>query len=139
MNEQFLKNFKEIERLSVQGNEYVDQQEPLKGLQCFVEALELLPDPKEQWEAGTWLYTALGDTFFQLGRYDEAIENLSFALLCPEGSENPFILLRLGQSLYEMEDFEQAREFLLTSYRLEGYDIFAGEDQKYFDFIQLGL
>ena len=49
-------------------------------------------------------------------------------------TDNPFILLRLGENYLEMEDETNATEFLLRAYMLEGEKIFK-EDWKYFQWL----
>ena len=123
--------YEKIQQLSQQGNSFVDKSKLSKAIQCFEEAIQLLPNPKEDWEASTWLYTALGDTYFQDKQYHEALLNLSSAFKCPNGLGNPFIMLRMGESLYEIADMAKAREYLLQAYMLVGPDIFKGEDPGY--------
>ena len=55
---------------------------------------------------------------------------------CPNGVSNPYVLFRLGQSLVETQDNNQAREFLLRAYMLVGDDIFWDEDEKYYNVIK---
>jgi hypothetical protein len=50
---------------------------------------------------------------------------------------NPFIHLRLGQSLFEQGDMERAESELLQAYMLAGKDIFSEDDTKYERFISL--
>ena len=69
----------------------------------YLEALYLVPEPKYNWAASTWIYTALGDTCYINGDFSAAKEFLFNAINCPDGIENPFIMLRLGESLYELE------------------------------------
>ena len=33
-----------------------------------------MPEPKDDWEAATWLYVALGDAYFFLEKYEEAVD-----------------------------------------------------------------
>ncbi len=44
--------------------------------------------------------------------------------------------MRLGQSAFEIGKMEEAREYLLRAYMLEGDDIFSDEDEKYLDCIR---
>ena len=55
---------------------------------------------------------------------------------CPNGVSNPYVLFRLGQSLVEMNDESEAKEFLLRAYMLVGDDIFCDEDEKYYNVIK---
>lgn len=125
-----------IEEYTEQGNDYCDDEQWNEALECFNKALELLPEPKDQWEASTWIYTALGDAYFFLYEYEVALDNFKRARMCPDGMANPFILLRLGQSYYEVGDFENAKRHFIETYMMEGEDIFDEEDEKYFELIR---
>lgn len=107
-----------------------------KAIVCFNKALELLPDPKDEWEAATWIYTALGDAFFFLNDYETAITNLNLARMCPDGIANPFILLRLGEAFYELGELQLSQKHLMEAYMMEGTEIFEDEDEKYFELIK---
>lgn len=131
--------YNQIEVYSEQGNDYCDNEEWEKAIMCFDKALELLPEPKEDWEAATWLYVALGDAFFFSEKYEEALVNLNCARICPDGMANPFILLRLGESYYELGEMELAKRYLLEAYMIEGTEIFEYEDGKYFDIVRILL
>ena len=107
-----------------------------KALKKYKKALDLVPLPKEEWEASTWIYSAIGDTYFLKEKYKTASTYFYNALNCPDGISNPFILLRLGQSLFEIQDLEKSKEYLLRAYMIEGYIIFYNEDDKYFSLIK---
>lgn len=125
------KTYKKITSLSNRADKCAEKGELDKAKQLFLEALAYVPLPKYNWEASTWLYTALGDVSYLDGKYDSAIEYLNEALKCPDGIGNPFILLRLGESFYESHNMEKARKYLIQAYMCEGAEIFEGEDKKY--------
>ena len=130
------KTYNEIVTLSEQGDELVDCKELLEAIEKYNNALELLPNPKYIWEASTWIYTAIGDTYFLNNQFQEALDFLFESLKCPDGLENPFVLLRIGECFYELKGFDKAKEYLLQAYMYDGMDIFEGEDVKYFDVIK---
>lgn len=107
-----------------------------QALEKYLVALDMVPAPKTDWEASTWLYTVIGDTYLIKDDYEMAKSNFYNALNCPDGISNPLILLRLGESLFECGELEKAKEYLLKAYMLEGYKIFFEEDDKYFDLIK---
>lgn len=41
-----------------------------KALIKYKNALDLLPLPKEEWKVSTWIYSAIGDTYFLKNDYD---------------------------------------------------------------------
>ena len=128
--------YEQIENYSEQGNDYCDEEEWEKAIMCFEKAFKLLPEPKDDWEAATWLYVAIGDAFYFWEKYEEALENLNCARMCPDGMANPFIFLRMGQCYYEIENYAKAEEYLLRAYMLEGNEIFEDEEEKYMDLIK---
>ncbi|REK76863.1 tetratricopeptide repeat protein [Paenibacillus paeoniae] len=121
----------QIVQLCKQGNTLFEKGQTDQAIESYTAALELVPLPKHEWDTSTWIYTAIADTYFHKGNYEIAKNNLLNALNCPDGISNPFILLRLGESLFECGEFDQAKEYLLRAYMLEGYKIFFNEDDKY--------
>ena len=130
------KIYAQIIRLCEEGDSLIDEEEFDKAIEKYSNALELVPLPKTDWEASTWIFTALGDTYFINEDYDMAKNNFYNALNCPDGFSNPLILMRLGESLFECGELEKAKEYLLKAYLLEGYKIFNEEDDKYFELIR---
>ncbi len=128
--------YSEIERLCAEGDEHVESKEFDSALAAFSQAWHLLPEPKEQWSAGTWILVAIGDTQFLAGDFSESHEAFSFAVMHPGGFGNPFIHLRLGQTALELGETREAGNELIRAYALEGASIFVNEDPKYFDFLK---
>lgn len=56
-----------IEELSETGNEAMESEDYTKAISCFQEALDILPEPKEDWEAYLWLAGSIGDAHFMMG------------------------------------------------------------------------
>src|SRR4051794_13294551 len=54
-------------------------------------ALQLIPEPRHDWAASTWVLGSLGDVLFRLGRHQEAHAALSEAVTCPGGAANAFL------------------------------------------------
>ena len=98
-------------------------------------AWNLLPDPKENSEAATWIQTAIGDAHFLGGNYAAALTALECAMRCPDAIGNPFIHLRLGQAQFELGDKEAAADELMRAYMGAGAEIFAEEAPKYLEYL----
>jgi len=124
-----------IKRLCTENDSLADARRFAEAKSCFDQALSLLPVPPHEWEAATWIYTALGDTHFLAAEYEKARTALTHVMLCPKALENPFIWLRRGQVFFELGDTRQAEDSLASAFMLGGKDIFNGEDPKYADFI----
>lgn len=105
----------------------------IKSGSLMAAILENTPEPKEDWEAYLWLVGSIGDAHFMMGNYGKSLEFFRKCYNIGE-TDNPFILLRLGENYLEMEDETNATEFLLRAYMLEGEKIFK-EDWKYFQWL----
>jgi Flp pilus assembly protein TadD len=55
-----------ITELSDEGNELAEDDNFEAAVAKFSEALELIPAPKTDWEAATWLYASIGDMYYSL-------------------------------------------------------------------------
>jgi tetratricopeptide (TPR) repeat protein len=136
MKELDTKTHKKIKEFSKLGDSFFDDKNYDLALKQYNFALELVPLPKNDWEASTWLYTAIGDVYFAQNLFDKASNAFYEALNCPGGIGNPFIYLRLGQSLFELNNIEKSEEYLMSAYMLEGKKIFKGEKKKYLKHLQ---
>lgn len=125
-----------VTALSQEGNRHMDMGNWSKARTVFEQALTLLPDPKDEWEAATWLNASLGDANFAAKDYMRARTALIDALNCPDGQANAFIHLRLGEVSLELGEPDRAREHLLRAYMLGGEELFASEPPRYRQFIR---
>ena len=124
--------FDEITRLSNEGNELLDvQHDTYSAYNVFESALELLPEPANEWEAFSWLQSSMGECKFIEKTYSEAYEHFRQAYNALVLNANAYILLRIGECAFELQ-LEHAQEFLLQAYMVAGKDIFNGEDKKYY-------
>lgn len=130
------KIYDRVTELSVAGDELAAESMYGYAAEKYMEALRLLPLPAVQWEAAGWLLTALGDVSFLAGKFSEAADYLYQALNCPATQDNPFVHLRLGQSLLGQADLQSAEQHLLKAYMLGGDEIFESEDPVYFNTIK---
>lgn len=123
----------EIDRLCAQGDAHADQQRYPDALALYWMAWDLLPEPKIDCEAATWILAAVGDANF-LGRdYVAGCDNLSTVMHCPGGMQIAFLHMRLGQCQYELGDHARAAVELRLAYDAGGPDLFTCEDPKYLE------
>lgn len=130
------KLFKKIEIICEKGEEQLEAEEYKIAIETFMQAYDLVPDPKIHWNVSTWILTALGDAHFMLGDWASLEEATGFAMLCPEGAINPYLHLRLGQAHFELGNMEPAKEQLVKAFEAEGAELFGDDDPKYLAFAQ---
>ena len=95
----------------------------------------MLPEPKTDWEAATWILAAIGDADFLSGDFTAAHEHLSHAMYCPDAIGNPFLHLRLGQAQFELGNMGRAADELMRAYMGLDGEAWLDEDPKYLDFL----
>jgi len=128
-----------VVRLSKEGDQQAETGHYREAVEKYIEALDLLPEPKTDWEACTWLLAAIGDANFRSHNYEHARAALTGAMHCPGAIGNPFIHLRLGQSQFELGNMQRANDELARAYMGAGKEIFDQEDQKYFTHLKTVL
>lgn len=126
----------QITRLCDEGNELAEQGEFAAALKAFKSAWELLPEPKTNWAAATWVLAAMGDTHFLAGDFVNGRDDLLVAMHCPDAIGNAFLHLRLGQCQFELGDLPKAGDELARAYMGAGSEIFEAEDAKYFTYLK---
>lgn len=125
-----------IDQLCQKGDKFAQIDQLDDALDQYEAAWELLPDPKNQWPAATWILMAAGDIYFGHRHFVAARNALREAIESPGGEDNEFLWLRLGQSLFELDDLNGAADALEMALQLNGEDLFADEDPKYLNFIK---
>ncbi|MGE8678547.1 MAG: tetratricopeptide repeat protein [Achromobacter marplatensis] len=125
-----------IQDFCSKGDRLANEREFDAAISSYNSAWELIPEPKNEWEASTWVLGAIADACFLGGYMGSAEEALEYAMTCPGGVGNPFLHLRFGQVLYERGKMERATQELMRAYMGEGEDIFLVEDKKYLDFLR---
>jgi tetratricopeptide (TPR) repeat protein len=131
--------YQEILVLSHEADRALDPGGFDTALGLYNDALQLVPEPLNDWNATTWLLASIGNAAFFAGYFDVAIEALTDAVLAPNGLGNPFIHLRLGQSSFELGDFRRAADELLRAYMALGDKCFEREDPKYREFLGMQI
>lgn len=99
-------------------------------------AWSLVPRPQERWSETIWILGAFVDAYFLSGRLEQARTALDRAMACPDGPEQPFLQLRLGQILLDAGDEDGAAIALARAYRDVGEDIFVNEADRYLAFLK---
>jgi tetratricopeptide (TPR) repeat protein len=129
------KIYSQVLDLSAEGDQLAESRHYREAIAKYNAAWGLVPEPKDQWEASTWLLAAIGDACFLSGHFESGAEAFSSALQCPGGFGNPFVHMRLGQCHLERKQETEAAEHLCRAYAIEGNAIFRDEKPKYIQFL----
>lgn len=124
-----------ITKLSKKGDSKAEKGKYSEALVLYWEAFDLVPEPKTDWDAATWIFAAIGDANFLGDDFQAGVDNLSNAMHCPGAIGNPFIHMRLGQCQFEVGNLDRAADELTRAYALEGEEIFEEDDPKYLEFL----
>lgn len=130
------KTYNKIQKLCEQGDDYAEKDRYETAIKKYNQALTLIPKPVYYYEAATWVYTAIGDAYYYLENYSEALMNFQEAQKCLNGIGNPFILMRIGECFFELESYENAKSYLLQAYMVDGKEVFEDQEDKYFNIIK---
>lgn len=125
----------EMTALKEQGDGFADHGDYQRAIEFYQKAYEQLPEPRERWEAATWILGIIGDAYFLDRKYSNAFTVLNQALLTPAAIGNPFIHLRLGQCALELGDESRSKDELMRAYMGAGGDIFLHDNPKYLEFL----
>jgi len=99
--------------------------------------LDLIPEPKHEWKAYSWLQLSRADNYYELKQYTEALELISDTLTRDNSSQsNPYVMMRYGQCLFEINKKTEAKDALKKALELGGEEIFEDEYVKYLKFIK---
>jgi hypothetical protein len=126
----------QAERLFVEGEQFADAEEDAEALARFCASWAALPEPREEQEPAGRILAAIADCHFHLGQWEQCRQAVQHAFRCGEDLSNPFLRLRLGQSLYELGDEHEAANWLVPVYLQEGRQPFEGDDLKYLEFFR---
>jgi tetratricopeptide (TPR) repeat protein len=127
--------YEAVKRHCARGDELAGGQKFRDAIVEYNKAWALLPDPKDHWNAATWILAAIGDAAFSGGYIDLAKQAFDDVILCPGALGNAFLHLRRGQLLFDAGDLDAAADELVRAYMGGGREIFEVEAPKYFEFL----
>jgi tetratricopeptide (TPR) repeat protein len=128
--------YEEITRLCKNGDELANQHKYDDAVAEYNKSWKLIPEPKNDWEASTWILAAIADACFLMGKRKSARQALEYVMTCPGAIGNPFLHLRYGQILFDDGEEDIAADELMRAYMGAGIDIFAKDDPKYLAFLK---
>ena len=126
----------EITRLCKAGDDLAEAGKFEEAIAEYNNAWKLVPDPKNMWEASTWILTAIADACYLGGYKKSARQALEYAMTCPGAVGNPFLHLRFGQVLFDAGELDAAADELIRAYMGAGEEIFRKDDPKYITFLK---
>jgi tetratricopeptide (TPR) repeat protein len=122
-----------VTELSEEGNDLLDGGDAKGAIAAWRTALQLLPEPRRQWDAALWLYASIGDAQREEGELAAALDSFQQAAASSDGYANGFVQLGIGTCLYDLGRQEESADHLLRAYMAEGEEIFEESDPKYLD------
>lgn len=101
-----------LEQLCERGYQEYENNRYASATRLFYQAWILLPKPQSVYWHAPLVLTAIGDSYFKQGNYQQAIEALLSALHCPsveqDASNHGFIHTRLGQCQFQLRQEKDA-------------------------------
>lgn len=136
--EEYEDNEDEIIELIEEGNELLEDGEIEAAREKYLEALELVPEPKAASYNATWLYATIGDTYDMLEEdYETALGYFRAAYNSVEGDENVFVLYMLGKCYCELGNVAEAKKYFQLAYDYDDRkQIFESDDNKYLKLVE---
>jgi tetratricopeptide (TPR) repeat protein len=129
----------DVDRLFSSAEEFADTGHYEEALSCFQAAWNALPEPIDEHELTLQILAGIADCYFFLGAWDQCREVVQNAFRYGADLDNPFFRLRLGQSLFELGDQNEAANWLVPVYLAEGRGPFESDDPKYLEFFRSNL
>lgn len=125
-----------IQRFCTAGDRLTADGQHEAAIAEYNRAWELIPEPKNHWNAATWVLAAIADAAFLGGYNTSAREALDYAMTCPGAVGNPFLHLRRGQVLLDLGEQDAAADELMRAWMGGGAELFAAEDGRYLAFLK---
>jgi tetratricopeptide (TPR) repeat protein len=124
----------EVEALSAEGDGAAAAGAYGQAVLRYEGALELLPEPRGQWAAAAWLWSALADARFRGGDFAGALEPITLAMHHGE-HDDAFLHLRRGQCLVELGHRDDGLDALARAFAGGGRALFAREESRWLEAI----
>lgn len=125
-----------LEKISKKGDKFQIDGEYILAIEEYTKGLSLLPIPMQKWDAYGWLQVAIADCYFDIENFNLAKQHYFNALSNDTMIDNPYIHFGIGQSFFELNELDDAKEYLMKTYMLDGKDLFNDYDEKYFNLIE---
>jgi len=123
-----------VHNAATEGERHTAHGHYREAISAYKRGLSALPRPRSQWTASLWFKTAIGDAQWFDRDYAAASRTWVSAIIAG-ALGNPFVHMRLGQTLLELGREHGARNELLRALMIGGVRVFQEEDPRYFQFI----
>lgn len=106
----------------------------------FSDAWAQLPQPHGSHPETLPLLTGWANACFGAKQFEECRDRLLTAFAsCPEAAHNAELRFRLGQAYYELDDQQNAAEWMIGAYLIAPRELFQKEAPKYLEFVKSRL
>lgn len=129
------KIFKKINLFNINAEQFIADEIFSDAIKEYQKAWNILPEPKQLWDAALWMKVGQAECFMALDDYLSAKQKLLDAMLCGGAVNNPLVHLLLGICCFELNEKKCAQEELQIAFDLEGAGIFHEGDEKYQQFL----
>lgn len=92
--------YQKIEELCQSGEAAFDDDELESALEYYLEAWDLIPQPRGGYEGTGWVAAAIGEVLFEQEKYKESFDYYEEAYYAIGGKLNPYINFMMGKCLY---------------------------------------
>lgn len=122
----------QVVELCEKGMEQADIERYEASNRTFNKVKALIPEPKQEWKAYSWLLASMADNYFELKQHAEALGLINEVIeLDEQYRDNGYVRMRRGQCLCELEGDKAGIEDLKLAYSLGGDELFEDEYAKY--------
>lgn len=128
--------YTQVTDLSERGNVRMEAGLYDEAIALWEQALRLIPQPEAKWDAALWLHASIADALRSMGAVSDALRRFQVAARCADGATNPFVLFSIGACEVDLGHEDAAVDPLLRAYMLEGDELFADQDPRYFDLLR---
>ena len=136
MEELSEKLYEAITNLLDEGDELVERCKYKEAIAYYEEAMNRLPEPKEDWTLFDTIAICIGDSYYEMGEYIVADRFYTMSLTRGSGIENPYVWYVKGRNLIKLGNKEEAIDALMRAYMLDGTDVFDTDDGEFLSYIE---
>lgn len=125
-----------INKLLDEGDELVERGKYKEAIAYYEEAMNRLPEPKEEWGLFDTIAVCIGDSYYEMGEYIVADRFYSMSLTRGSGIENPYVWYVKGRNLIKLGNKEEGVDALMRAYMLDGNKVFNTDKGEFLSYIE---